>query len=79
MTAPLSAATSSSRSLLQTAIQPYGITAVQASLYASAQRSTTSSVDATKKFPICIIGEHVVWLDNCILQSAGAGRRTFRI
>lgn len=41
------------RKLQQT--QPYGLAAVQATSFTTAQRSTTSSVNATSKFPICII------------------------
>jgi hypothetical protein len=36
---------------------PYGVRMVQATGFGLAQRSTTSSVDPTKKFPLCIIGE----------------------
>jgi len=54
------------RKLQQAAIQPYGLTNVQANLFTTAQRSTTSSVDPTKKFPICIIG-------GCTLRESGSG------
>jgi hypothetical protein len=36
-------------------MQPYGLRLVQATRFTRAQRSTTSSVDPSKKFPICVI------------------------
>jgi hypothetical protein len=45
-----------SRKLLQ-AQQPYGILNVQATQFTMLQRSTTSSVASSRKFPVCIIGE----------------------
>jgi hypothetical protein len=38
-------------------LQPYGLTSVEANLFTTTQRSTTSAVNSAVKFPICIIGE----------------------
>lgn len=40
-----------------TPMQPYGLSMVEATQFTAAQRSTTSPLNATAKFPICIIGE----------------------
>lgn len=41
-----------------TPMQPYGLASVEANLFTITQRSTTSSVDPTTKFRVCIIGEY---------------------
>lgn len=56
------AAGAASNELQGTPIQPYGLKSVQADQFTTKQRSTTSSVDPTKTFPICIIGEDITEL-----------------
>lgn len=53
------AAASSSVQPAAAPMQPYGLDTVQANLFPTASRSTTSPVNPAKKFPICIIGEAV--------------------